>query len=109
MSQTFTKFKRWFWSAKVQDQFRSTTVDILWIAFTLADGNLFDLIVALASGNMAGLTVSGVALVVTRVFIRAIAFYILKKAKTLFPHLALPRDFAVEEPTSSQTRRMSHT
>lgn len=106
MSQTFTKFKRWFWSAKVQDQFRSSTVDILWIAFTLADGNLLDLIVALASGNMAGLTVSGVFLVVTRIFIRAIAFYLLKKAKALFPHLPLPRDFAVDKPLPSKTIRV---
>lgn len=103
MSQRITRFKRWFWSHPVQDQLRSTTVDILWIAFTLADGNLADFFLSLYSGNFASLTVSGVAVLLSRILIRAGAFYVLKKAKAKFPDLALPRDFATDEPVKSFT------
>lgn len=109
MSQRITKFKRWFWSHPVQDQLRSTTVDILWIAFTLADGNLADFLVSLYSGNMAGLTISGVAVLLSRILIRASAFYVLKKVKGKFPDLALPRDFATDEPTKSFTANVTPT
>lgn len=109
MSQRLTKFKRWFWSHPVQDQLRSTTVDIFWIAFTLADGNLLDLLISLSTGNMAGLTVSGIALVISRILIRACAFYVLKKVKAKFPDLALPRDFATDKPMESFTAQSSPT
>lgn len=90
------KFKRWFWSAHVQDQFRSSTVDILWIALTLADGNLVDLLIGIYSGDPAVATVSGASLLLSRIIVRTTVLYALKKAKAKFPGLSLPRDFAFE-------------
>lgn len=84
------KLKALFWSWHVQDNLRSATVSILWLAMMYFSGDMLKLLLALYSGDFTGVTFYAFFAILLRMLIRAGVLYLLLMIKKFFPKLELP-------------------